>query len=107
MNLHHIVGFTSASAFNSLPPTIRKDHMNLGTVTFHSIHIPPSQATRHYIIVSDEGTSEKPRKHPTREAAEQEAERLARKHPGLNFVVYLAVSSKNTSVTPVNTLNFV
>jgi hypothetical protein len=63
-------------------------------------------ATAHYIIVSDEGTSDKPRRHATLAEATKEAERLARLKPGFNFIVYKAVTSKNTSTTPVNTLNF-
>lgn len=45
-----------------------------------------------FIVVSDEGPSSRPFKHPSRGAAEAEASRLALKVPGMNFTVYEAVS---------------
>jgi len=46
-----------------------------------------------FIVVSDEGPSSRPFKHPSRGAAEAEAGRLALVKPGMKFTVYQAVSA--------------
>lgn len=47
----------------------------------------------YWIIVSDEGPADKPRRHSSKSSAETEAQRLTEKHPGREFTVFQAVSS--------------
>lgn len=49
--------------------------------------------TPYWIIVSDEGPADKPRRHSSKSSAETEAQRLTEKHPGREFTVFQAVSS--------------
>lgn len=50
----------------------------------------------YWIIVSDEGTSTKPRRHESYDSAYNESVRLSKLHPGLNFVVFKSVGKTFT-----------
>jgi len=54
-------------------------------------------STTHYIIVSDEGTSTKPRQHDSLAEAEAELLRLTKLKPGITFRLYQFVEQ---AITP-------
>lgn len=51
----------------------------------------------HWIIVSDEGTSSKPRKHDTYDSAYNESVRLSKLNPGINFTVFKSIVNAFTA----------
>lgn len=55
-----------------------------------------STPSSYWIIVSDEGTSTKPRKHTTYQSAYDESIRLSQLKPGINFTVYQMIGTAYT-----------
>jgi hypothetical protein len=52
------------------------------------------QADPFWLVWSPTGSNPPQYRHPSEEGAEQEAERLARAHPGSEFIVLQSVSSR-------------
>lgn len=82
------------------PYSILKETTMLPRLTFQTAQ------PRYFIVVSNEGPSQIPHRHPNHAEATAEAERLARLHPEKTFTVFASISAHTAPWPAVNTIHF-